>query len=211
MSANDRYTVEMRARMLPAMLHALMIGRNTAMMCGQKGVEAEFKTMVDDLARQSGIPNLIRTVEEGQWFAACQALAKAKEYHWYVECRGRLRWDDPGSVPPGGITVIVVDGEGFEIARDLKEDTPHLAALQELLESHAAVDAVKGEPERHYQSWRSREHDRKRKEWEQARRERAEVQPSAPAPVLDGHGDEDDVFDGDDGDDDHEHGMGRGW
>ncbi len=197
MSGNDRYTVEMRARMLPSMLRALMIGRTTAMMCGEKGVEAEFKAVVDDLARQSGIPDLVKTIEGGQWYEASKALAKAKEYHWYVKCEGRARWDDPDSVPPGEITVIIVDGKGFEIARDLKEDTPHLAALQELLESQAAVDAVKGEPERHYQSWRSREHDRQRREWERARREREEAKPAA-AQVEDDHGCEDDGYDGED-------------
>lgn len=88
--SNDSYELRFSAQMLPAVLHGLAIERNCAMMSGRTGamMQAEFQAMLDGLARQCGIPNLLRVVDEHKWYRACDALKKAKEFHWYVRRAG---------------------------------------------------------------------------------------------------------------------------
>lgn len=156
MSTNDSYGVRCSAQMLPALLHGLSIARGTAMVSGIRGstrkeMMAEFERMLEDLARQCGIPNLLRVVDEYKWYEACDALKKAKTFHWYVK-EGDLDWTKPDRPRKPGNLSLVVDGKEYPLEHDFSEAEPHVAAIREMIEMYAAVDAVKGPDER---GWRS--------------------------------------------------------
>lgn len=153
MSTNDSFEVRCSAQMLPALLHGLAIARNTAMMSGRTGkhVQAEFETMLDDLARQCGIPNLLRVVDEYRWYKACDALKKAKEFHWYVK-EGGSDWSKPDRPKLPGNLSLVVDDREYALEWSFADNTPHVDKIREMLEMYAAVDAVKKPDE---SGWRS--------------------------------------------------------
>lgn len=134
---NNEYNIRFGGDMLPTMLHAVMIARNSTLGCpGGKPVMARLQAMYDDLARDCGIPNLSRAVDEYRWFAACNALARARAFHWYVQTGGAYGRDD---------VTIIVDGRQYKLEFTLPADTPNLGRIQEFLERHAHMDAVKGE------------------------------------------------------------------
>jgi hypothetical protein len=123
-------------------------------MCNQSPrMQEEFSTMLDGLAAQVGIPNLLRSVEENQWYRACDALKKAQAYHWFTKEGSPIDWRNRDVRHPGEVTLIV-DGREFPLAHDLKDDNPHLQAIKDLLEMYAATHAVKGEPETSWRSYR---------------------------------------------------------
>lgn len=144
MSTNDSYEVRCSAQMLPALLHGLAIARNTAMMSGRTGklVQAEFEKMLEDLAIQCGIPNLLRVVDEYRWYKACDALKKAKEFHWYVK-EGGCDWSKPDRPKLPGNLSLVVDDREYALEWSFADNTPHVEKIRELLEMYAAIDAVK--------------------------------------------------------------------
>lgn len=151
--SNDSYELRFSAQMLPAVLHGLAIERNCAMMSGRTGamMQAEFQAMLDGLARQCGIPNLLRVVDEHKWYRACDALKKAKEFHWYVQEGGR-DWSKPDRPQKPGNLSLVVDGREYPLEHSLSEAEPHIGAIREMIEMYAAVNAVKGPDERGWKS-----------------------------------------------------------
>ena len=151
MAGNDRFEISCTAQMLPALLHGLAIARNTAMMCGGPGVRREFDAMLEDLARQCGIPNLLRVVDEYKWYRACDAMRKAKEFHWYIK-DGDLDWGSPDRSRKPGSVSLVVDGREYPLEHSLSEAEPHLAAIREMVEMYAPVEAARKPDER---GWRA--------------------------------------------------------
>ncbi len=191
MSGNDRYGIDFGGPMLPAMLHAMMLARNTAFCCQDKALMDAFQEKFDALAAQAGIPGLLRLVDERAWFAACNALRDAKAYHWFEERGWR---DGPGLVS------LVVDGREFKVAgRDVRADHPQLPAIQDFLERYAHVAAVKAGPESSYYSFAEL----------QARRNPKPAPEPKPDRVIDlaahiGHDGYDEELDGDEYDEDLE-------
>ena len=137
--SNDRYSVDFAGPMLPAMLHALMLARNTAMMCQAPGLMDAFQEKFDALAAQAGIPDLLILVNERAWFSACEALPKATAFHWYVH----TGWSGDDGTPS-----LIVDGTEHKVAgHELRTDHPQFPAIRDFLERYANPAVTRGEDE----------------------------------------------------------------
>lgn len=135
MASNDRFKLEFGAEMLPAMMHAMAIARNTAMMDSAGLLKDRFQEMLDDLGRQCGVRDLSHLVQEKRWFAACLLLAQAKEYRWFAE-RSSWRGDE-------GKLTLVIDKRPVRLSYDFSTKTRDLDLVREILERQAHIDAVK--------------------------------------------------------------------
>jgi hypothetical protein len=200
MAGNDRYTLEFGGELLPAMLHAVMIQRNSCMLDGKREMGRVLEEHYQALLKQAGIPNLSSVVDEDRWFAACTAMRSAKEYHWFTE----TRWKAPGNVS------LVVDGKEFKLAWTLPADAHGIEEIKAFVERYAHVAAVRGEPQEHWKSYADLQRERAR---EAAGPDAAPEPTRAKGILLDrGHdGDEDgddrefaDDHDPDFGDDDED-------
>jgi hypothetical protein len=130
---NDHYAIRFGAELLPAMLRAIAVQRNCALV-GDPRLHAALDAQYAELASQCGAPNLRHAVDDAAWFVACSAIARAGTYHWHVE-RSELRSTDR--------VTLVVDGRQHALGRGLSSGTENLDAILELMERHAAPDAVR--------------------------------------------------------------------
>lgn len=134
MPGNDRYVETTDLRMVPALLHAYSIARNTALMCGQPAIKAEFEARIAGLCEQVGVPNLHRHVDEGGFYQACNAIASAREWFWFTR---QMSWEKSGEV------LLVIDGRAVDLGHRLASDCPVLDGIRELVERNCHVGAVR--------------------------------------------------------------------
>ena len=135
MGDNDRYVEAADLRMVPALLHAYSIARNTAMMCGEPALKAEFQARIDRLCEQVGVPGLHHHVDDGGFLRACDALAKAREWFWFTRSASWSR--------SGGEVLLVVDGRPIEVGHRLTTACPALDAVKALVERGCHVEAIR--------------------------------------------------------------------
>lgn len=119
---------------LPALAHALMIARNTAMMSGKPVAAQRLQALQEQVSAL--IPDAVKVFDEADWCEILAAIYEGEE--WSVDVR-KPRGHDSFWVREGHICVEIGDKTWLSRARDHSLDTPVVDDLRALLEEIAPL------------------------------------------------------------------------